>query len=188
MYFKPVLLLYIILNNITNCSANFIYLPHNFKEKSLSKSNININANHNNNRIDYSKKILNDVNNLDRFITDDNIIINKIFNHDFLYTDIKKNTNNECPDTLINIINIVNKHAGEDIVKELTSFLPKVDGIGGFILHSNDVMINKILNTEMLSTNIKKNLILNIIEISQIGDNTGSKILQLYHDLVNCLL
>ena len=76
----------------------------------------------------------------------------------------------------------------EYLVKSITSFLPKVDGVGGFVLHMNDVFINYILHVDVLSPNIKKSLILLIINISQMGDAAGHTILQYYYDLVDCLL
>ena len=44
------------------------------------------------------------------------------------------------------------------------------------------------LNNELLNIDIKKKLILQLIEFSQAGDATGHQILQFYYDLVSCLL
>lgn len=95
---------------------------------------------------------------------------------------------NYCDPNLEIIREIVPGKYHEDIVKAITSFLPKVDGIGGFILHTNDILINKIFNSPIFSPEIKKSLILDIISISQWGDATGHKILELYYNIVDCLL
>lgn len=95
---------------------------------------------------------------------------------------------NVCPEYLEKITNSFNTEKSEEIVKTTTSFLTKVDGIGGYILHTNDIIINTILNNDLIDMKTKKIMILNLIEFSQIGDATGHNILQVYHDLVNCLL
>ena len=56
------------------------------------------------------------------------------------------------------------------------------------ILHTNDVLINYVLNANYLNTDTKKSLALFLIHITQNGDSTGSNILKIYYDLVNCLL
>jgi len=94
----------------------------------------------------------------------------------------------ECKPSIDFITNVVPPDKHEQLVKSITSFLPKVDGIGGFVLHMNDVLINYILHVDVLSPNIKKSLILLIINISQMGDAAGHTILQYYYDLVDCLL
>lgn len=94
----------------------------------------------------------------------------------------------ECKPSIEFITKIVPPDNHEYLVKSVTSFLPKVDGIGGFVLHMNDVIINYILHVDVLSPNIKKSLILLIINISQMGDAAGHTILQYYYDLVDCLL
>ncbi len=93
-----------------------------------------------------------------------------------------------CPDYLTKFTNLFDTKQSEMIVKGTTSFLTKVDGIGGYILHTNDVIINFLLNNEVLNNDIKKGLILQLISLSQAGDATGHKILQFYYDLVSCLL
>ena len=95
---------------------------------------------------------------------------------------------NQCKPSVEFITKIIPEDKHDEIVKSITSFLPKVDGIGGFVLHMNDVFINKILHYDLLSPNIKKSLILLVINISQMGDAAGHNILQYYYDIVDCLL
>ncbi len=95
---------------------------------------------------------------------------------------------NECNPSIQFINNIIPPNKYEHLVKSITSFLPKVDGIGGLVLHMNDVLINYILNIDILPPNIKKSLILLMINISQMGDSAGHSILQYYYDIVDCLL
>ena len=85
-------------------------------------------------------------------------------------------------------ITLLDQEQSEIVVKSVTGFLTKVDGFGGYVLHSNDVIINCILNNDLLPLEQKKDIILFFIKLSQYGDSTGSHILQFYHDLVSCLL
>lgn len=96
--------------------------------------------------------------------------------------------NKICPEYLDKFTKLLDQEKSEQLVKDVTGFLTKVDSFGGYVLHSNDVIINCILNNDILPLEQKKSIILFFIELSQHGDATGSQILQFYHDLVNCLL
>lgn len=96
--------------------------------------------------------------------------------------------NNICPEYLDKFTKLLDQEQSEIVVKSVTGFLTKVDGFGGYVLHSNDVIINCILNNNLLPLEQKKDIILFFIKLSQYGDSTGSHILQFYHDLVSCLL
>ena len=96
--------------------------------------------------------------------------------------------NNICPEYLDKFTKLLDVEQSEIVVKSVTGFLTKVDGFGGYVLHSNDVIINCILNNDLLPLEQKKDIILFFIKLSQYGDSTGSHILQFYHDLVSCLL
>ena len=63
-----------------------------------------------------------------------------------------------------------------------------MDSISHHVLHTNSVLINCVLNNSHISTEIKKLLVLLLVEFTQFGDASGGVILQIYHDLVNCLL
>ena len=93
-----------------------------------------------------------------------------------------------CPEYLEKVTDLLDTEKSEAVVKGITGFLTKVDGFGGYVLHMNDVIINCILNNDHITMEAKKSLVLFFIKISQMGDSTGSHILQFYHDLVNCLL
>ena len=94
----------------------------------------------------------------------------------------------------INVLNILknikylNNEQSELLVKKITGLLPEVDSVAGYVLHANDILINKILNNSFLYLEIKKILVIFFIKITQSGDSMGHELLQLYHDLVNCLL
>ena len=96
--------------------------------------------------------------------------------------------NNICPEYLEKFTNLLDQEKSEQLVKGVTGFLTKVDGFGAYVLHTNDVIINCILNNDLLPLEQKKSIILFFIKLSQHGDATGSHILQFYHDLVSCLL
>ncbi len=77
---------------------------------------------------------------------------------------------------------------GVDIVKSISSLLPKLDSIAPQILHANDQIIDFTLNSNWLPSNLQKQIVLNSIKFSQFGDNMGSHFLQMYYDLVDkCL-
>jgi len=114
-----------------------------------------------------------------------NLIINK---RPVAYKNNILMVENICPEYLEKFTKFLDFEKSEAIIKGTTSFLTKVDGVGGYILHTNDIIINYLLNNSYLNMETKKNLILTLIQFSQMGDSTGHQILQLYHDLVNCLL
>lgn len=117
------------------------------------------------------------------------IIIPKYSSKIYKNKNINMNINhNICPEYLEKFTNLLNVKQSEQLVKGVTGFLTKVDGFGGYVLHSNDILINCILNNDILPLEKKKSIILFLIQVSQYGDSTGSHILQFYHDLVNCLL
>lgn len=93
-----------------------------------------------------------------------------------------------CPSYLEQFTKFLNNDQGEIIVKQISGVFPKMDTISHFVLHSNDILINYVLNNNYLSLESKKNLALLLIKMTQVGDSTGSHILQIYYDLVNCLL
>jgi hypothetical protein len=85
-------------------------------------------------------------------------------------------------------INHISHEIGYSVVKLISTLLPHVDSIAHDILHMDDVMINNILNFSLISPELKKNIILTIIHISQEGDNIGGYMLQLYYDIINKLM
>ena len=87
-----------------------------------------------------------------------------------------------------NIFSPIKLHYGEKIVKSLTEFLPTADAIAPFVLHTNEYMINILLNIETIPISIRKILILNVIKISLLGDHIGSTMLHMYYDIVKYLL
>ena len=93
-----------------------------------------------------------------------------------------------CPSYLEKFTKFLDDSQGELIVKQISGVFPKMDVISHFVLHTNDVLINYILNNNYLDLENKKKVALFLIKMTQIGDSTGSHILQIYHDLVNCLL
>ena len=73
------------------------------------------------------------------------------------------------------------------IVKASTALLPKFDSVGHIVLHTNEVLINKVLEMNV-DPIIKKKLILKVIEMSRQGDEMGGKILSDYYKLIDYLL
>jgi len=93
-----------------------------------------------------------------------------------------------CPEYLEKYTKFINEEQGELVVKKISSLFPQMDSISHYVLHTNDVMINYILNNDLLRMETKKFLVIMLIEMTQAGDASGGYILEFYHDLVNCLL
>lgn len=85
-------------------------------------------------------------------------------------------------------MNNINHEIGNTLVKIISSILPHVDTIGHKVLHMDDQIINYFINLDNISPEVKKNIILSIIRISQDGDHFGAQMLQLYYDIVNKLM
>lgn len=96
--------------------------------------------------------------------------------------------NSICPTYIEKYSKYLNQEQGEMVVKKISSSLPNLDMVGGVVLHTTDELINKIINSFYLSLELKKNLILFLINIAQIGDSAGHQILIYFYDIVNCLL
>ena len=64
--------------------------------------------------------------------------------------------NNICPEYLDKFTKLLDQEKSEFVVKGVTGFLTKVDGFGGYVLHTNDVIINCILNNDLLPLDQKK--------------------------------
>ena len=93
-----------------------------------------------------------------------------------------------CPSYLEKFKKFLDDSQGELIVKQISGVFPKMDIISHFVLHTNDVLINYVLNNNYIDLENKKQVALFLIKMTQLGDSTGSHILQIYYDLVNCLL
>ena len=77
---------------------------------------------------------------------------------------------------------------GKDVVLSVSAALPKFDTIGHKILSANHDFIYDILHNEILSSPMKKEIILLSIRLAQMGDDMGSQILQYYYNLVDASL
>tara|TARA_E500000178_G_scaffold356475_1_gene434668 strand:- start:5528 stop:5854 length:327 start_codon:yes stop_codon:yes gene_type:complete len=84
-------------------------------------------------------------------------------------------------------ISDINPNLAVSIVKTSTAILPQFDSIGHFVLSTNELLINKVLETQ-LDPLLKKKIILNIIDLSRQGDEMGGKILLNYYKLIDYIL
>ena len=74
---------------------------------------------------------------------------------------------------------------GRTSVKFVSSLLPKLDSIGGNILHANNELIDILLNNPHIPHEIQKEIILKFIKFAQYGDEFGSFLLQQYYEFVS---
>lgn len=106
-----------------------------------------------------------------------------ILNNNLITKEVK-----ECPDYLVKYVVPLKEDYGDEIIKTATSSLPNADYTGHFVLKTNEFLIHKILDTNIVDITHKKQIILWLIEQTMNGDAMGGKILELYYDIVNCLL
>lgn len=95
---------------------------------------------------------------------------------------------NEANSLLCKCSNLLNYDQSEFLVKKLSSIFPQMDSISHFVLNTNSQLVTSVLENDYLKVETKKFLVLMIIQLTQMGDSTGSHILQFYYDLVQCLL
>ena len=97
--------------------------------------------------------------------------------------------NNVCNSLIfdINMLPKINHEAAVTLVKASTAILPQFDSVGHHVLNANQGIINKLLETEM-DPEIKKKIILKVIEYTRQGDEMGGKILQDYYNFIDYLL
>jgi len=73
------------------------------------------------------------------------------------------------------------------LVKSSTAILPQFDSIGHHVLNANQILINKLLESNF-DHETKKTLILKVIDLTREGDEMGGKILQDYYNFIDFLL
>lgn len=71
------------------------------------------------------------------------------------------------------------------IVRGIANFLPNIDLIGHQVLLSNKELIPIILEKDNIPDDIKKELILGIIKMTQYGDSFGGILLENYYHIVD---
>jgi len=107
---------------------------------------------------------------------------------------IKKRRNNQL--LIQNKCDILEKILGSEftqanskiIVQSLSNTLPQFDSISHIVLNTNSKLISYVLNDEFIPPQIKKDIILLTIKMTQEGDNMGGHILELYYNIVNHIL
>jgi hypothetical protein len=89
----------------------------------------------------------------------------------------------------LSLINLPKIHpeCAVSLVKASTAILPQFDSIGHHVLHANQVLINKLLESNFDPV-LKKKLILQVIDLTRQGDEMGGKILQDYYNFIDFLL
>ena len=110
------------------------------------------------------------------------------FNINFFHNSIAEKSIKECPEYLEKYVVPLKDEYGEQIIKTATSSLPNADFTGHFVLKTNEYLIHNLLDTNFIDIAHKKQIILWLIEQTMNGDAMGGKILDLYYDIVNCLL
>lgn len=84
-------------------------------------------------------------------------------------------------------LSTIHPECAVSLVKASTAILPQFDSIGHHVLHANQVLINKLLESN-IDPVFKKKLILQVIDMTRQGDEMGGKILQDYYNFIDFLL
>lgn len=74
------------------------------------------------------------------------------------------------------------------MIKTMSDTLPQFDSISHIVLNTNSRLISYVLEDELMPPQIKKNIILLTIKMTQEGDNMGGQILELYYNIVDKIL
>ena len=83
---------------------------------------------------------------------------------------------------------INNVEFGQELAKKSAAILPKADVISYKILQFNSVLMTHVLENDYIDMEHKKQIMLMFTRFIQWGDNSGSRILEFYYDLINYLL
>lgn len=80
---------------------------------------------------------------------------------------------------------IILKKFSVEVTKCIANSLAGADHTGHNVLHTNSMIIHRILDAEFLDNEIKKDLSLMCIKFAQFGDHTGHNILTSFHHFVD---
>jgi hypothetical protein len=86
------------------------------------------------------------------------------------------------------VLNQIHNDVNKFLIKEVTGWLPAADIVSKKVLEWNDIYITRIIDSRIIPEDLKKTLILDLINIVQWGDSTGSDLINWYYNFVNCLL
>lgn len=93
---------------------------------------------------------------------------------------------------IVNLSNAFNPNIppsiAKQIVKTSSGILPNADSVGHNVLHGNKVIIDFLLDHNEIAMQYKKPFILFLIDTARMGDDTGSRILDTYYNIVNHML
>lgn len=90
----------------------------------------------------------------------------------------------------LNILHIpphIDSECATKLIKASTAILPEFDSISHHVLKMNEILINKLLETQM-DSDLRKSMILKVIEMTKQGDEMGGRILEDYYNLIDYLL
>ena len=73
-------------------------------------------------------------------------------------------------------------------IDKLTKIIPNIDLIGHNVILIDKNLIINLINNDFIDNDIKKDIILTIIRLTQEGDQIGTFVLQNYYNLVNHIL
>lgn len=116
------------------------------------------------------------------FIPDPNLLLKKSL---FTY-----NIDNIVDKNLLKNTDLVNFHdsLGTHIIDKFAQILPNIDSIGHQVILLDRSLVNILIDNNSISPDLKKNLILLIIKISQEGDQIGTFVLENFYKISDFLL
>lgn len=116
------------------------------------------------------------------FIPDPNLFLKKSL---FTY-----NIDNIVDKNLLKNTDFVNLHDnfGIHIIDKFAKTLPNIDSIGHQVILLDRSLVNLLIDSHSISPDLKKNLILLIIKLSQEGDQIGTIVLENFYKITDFLL
>lgn len=102
-------------------------------------------------------------------------INNKHIFDPFFFENVKEKVTNEI---------IIVKKVVVEVTKCVSEGMASSGNTGHNVLHTNSMIIHKILDSELLTNELKKDLSLLCIKFAQFGDHTGHNILLSFHHFV----
>ena len=88
-------------------------------------------------------------------------------------------------DTIVDKNMLVHNNLVVPFIDKLTKIIPNIDLIGHNVILIDKNLIVNLINNDFIDNDIKKDIILTIIRLTQEGDQIGTFVLQNYYNLVN---
>lgn len=87
-----------------------------------------------------------------------------------------------------NVLIHLPEKSGQDIISKIAQSIPNIDTIGHQVILLDRSLINYLINNHSIPSDLKKEIILVLIKISQEGDHIGTFVLNGFYKISDFLL